>query len=94
MSDPTASTAIARESSSDMLWITTIDESLRAVGKDVRQLAFELWVHPTLHPGTNRRHEKIAGKLHITQSQFYSWRKSFVLEVGSRALARGLIKEK
>ncbi len=90
--DPTAGTVMLRESSSDVLWLLLIEETLRAVDDPVRALARELWTDPAVKPGVYRRYEKIADRLHISVSTLYSWRDQFLLELGSRAYARGLVR--
>lgn len=90
--DPTAGTAMLRESSPDVLWILLIEETLRAVDDPVRALVRELWTQPAVKPGVYRRYEKIADRLHISVSTLYSWRDQFLLELGSRAYARGLVR--
>lgn len=89
--DPTAGVVIQRQKSPDFLWLIIIGEALRSVSEPIRRLADELWIQPAIPPKVFRRYEKIADRLHISVSTLYSWRDQFLVEVGSRAYARGLI---
>jgi len=92
-SDPTACTVIARQYVPDVAWHSVIEEALRSVSPDIQKLAKELWIHPIVHQSTRHRAEKIADRLHISIRTLYAWRDQFLIEVGSRAYSKGLIKE-
>ncbi|MFA7463217.1 MAG: hypothetical protein WCY59_08760 [Anaerovoracaceae bacterium] len=92
LSDPTAGVVMARSASDAALWVTTIDDAYRASCDDVRHMARELWLNPAIQQGTRDRYALIAVRLGITVNRLCDLRDIFLLEVGSRAFARGLIK--
>lgn len=92
LADPTAGAVLLREKSSDVLWLTLIEDALRASEPAVRRLARELWIAPAIPRSAYRRYQIIADRLFIGVSTLYGWRDRFLLELGSRAYARGLIR--
>lgn len=92
LSDPTAGVAVGRTTTDAVLWTILVDEALRAVSPVVRGVAMESWVKPTVAVGEKKRQEFIAGALHISVSAFYDYQEQFLLELGSRAAAKGLIR--
>ena len=92
MSDPTAGVVVGRSMTDAVLWIFLIDDSLRCVTPCVRRVAMESWVKPTIAAGERKRQTFIADALHISVSAFYDYQEQFLLELGSRAAANGLIR--
>lgn len=92
LSDPTANTVIGRGASEDIAWLQVIDAALTQMGDEARTLAVELWIKPAIPHGEPERMCKIADRLHISPRVAYRKRDMIILEIGSMAAVKGLLK--